>query len=176
MQKVCLSSRAAQTHWWKAQACWRRLLVCFSASQTRNNHIEAILITTTSWPISLCIFLVSSYVLNLLISVDLCITVRSWPTGKIPPGSSCLHLVSSSFGGYMASLWLRLLALHLCSDFTPSFILLSHWPKAVSLLTNGNKTYSQHTSPSTSVIPRDNHHVFPLLQSPKACDGNQRQL
>ena len=34
--------------------------------------------------------------------------------------------------------------------FQPGYILLSHWPKAASLLTNGNKTYSQHASPPTS--------------------------
>ena len=28
--------------------------------------------------------------------------------------------------------------------FLPSSILLSHWPKAASLLTNDNETYSQH--------------------------------
>ena len=35
------------------------------------------------------VFLTSSYILNEHISINLCITMRLWPTGKIPKVPAC---------------------------------------------------------------------------------------
>ena len=44
------------------------------------------------------------------------------------------------------SLTLPTFSLYLCSELPPGFTLLSHWPKATSLLTNGNKMFTAHES------------------------------
>ena len=59
--------------------------------------------------------------------------MQLWPTGKFP--SSIGVCLLQSF-----SLTLPTLSLHLCLGFPPCPILHWHRPKAVSLLTNGNKT------------------------------------
>ena len=98
----------------------QKLLVHLPATQTR-------VITQTLYSLQhylaneYSVFLASAYILSQPISINLCISTRLWPTGKV--------LASVSFKSCMASLWLCLLSLSICLDFLPDFSLLSYWPK-----------------------------------------------
>ena len=63
--------------------------------------------------------------------------MRLWPLHKV--------LVSLFFSSYMASLWLHLLSPSIQFSFPAYCYSVLSQAKEASLLTNDNKTYSQHT-------------------------------